>query len=148
LLRLKPIILSPGWTGDGKYKFVRLSAKNKISNRKVHHLVLETFVGPRIHGQICRHLNGIKTDNRAANLAWGTHTENMLDMRLIGSVRKNQKLTPEIVSEIRANPESVGSLANQFGVSKQMILYIKSGLKWKNLHLSGSRKPAPPPAAA
>lgn len=46
---------------------------------RVHILVLETFVGPRSPGQECRHLNGDPADNRLANLAWGTSTENAQD---------------------------------------------------------------------
>lgn len=45
----------------------------------VHSLVAESFHGSRPGGQHARHRNGIKTDNRAENLEWGTRSENMLD---------------------------------------------------------------------
>ena len=46
----------------------------------VHILVCETFHGPKpTPKHEVRHLNGIATDNRPENLAWGTHAENMQD---------------------------------------------------------------------
>jgi integrase len=45
----------------------------------VHRLVLLAFVGkPKGHLQ-CRHLNGVKTDNRLGNLCWGTPSQNAKD---------------------------------------------------------------------
>lgn len=49
------------------------------TERYVHHLVLETFVGPRPDGMETRHLNGNHSDNRVENLAWGTKSENGAD---------------------------------------------------------------------
>ncbi len=46
--------------------------------RRVHQLVLETFVGPCPEGHVAHHKNGIKTDNRLANLEWTTISENAL----------------------------------------------------------------------
>lgn len=46
----------------------------------VHRLVCIAFHGPQPDEDVeVRHLNGIKTDNRVANLAWGTRSENMRD---------------------------------------------------------------------
>jgi hypothetical protein len=49
------------------------------SNRYLHHLVLEAFVGPRPPGMQCRHINGDSLDNRLENLAWGTASEDNYD---------------------------------------------------------------------
>lgn len=35
-------------------------------------LILRAYVGPRPARHVCRHLNGDSTDNRLANLRWGT----------------------------------------------------------------------------
>lgn len=45
----------------------------------VHHLVAEAFFGTRPEGMETRHLNGDKSDNRVANLRFGSKSENMLD---------------------------------------------------------------------
>lgn len=45
---------------------------------RVHVLVLLAFVGPRPSGCETLHLNHDASDNRLANLRYGTHSENML----------------------------------------------------------------------
>lgn len=47
--------------------------------RRVHNLMLEAFVGQPAPGQEVRHLDGDRTNNVLANLAYGTHVENMAD---------------------------------------------------------------------
>lgn len=46
-------------------------------HRRVHHLVLEAFVGPCPSGLEASHVNGSRLDNRLENLCWETHAENM-----------------------------------------------------------------------
>lgn len=57
--------------------YQRVSLGN--TQRYVHRLVLEAFVGPCPPGKQCRHLNGDKADNKLTNLAWGTPSENNYD---------------------------------------------------------------------
>lgn len=47
--------------------------------RKVHHLVLEAFAGPRPLGMVACHKNDIPSDNRPDNLYWGTASDNQRD---------------------------------------------------------------------
>ena len=64
---------------DG-HVLVSLQSGYKVRTKKlVHRLVLETFVGPCPDGMETRHLNGDPSDNRLANLAWGTPKENHTD---------------------------------------------------------------------
>lgn len=58
---------------------VWLSRGGQVTQHWVHHLVLETFVGPRPPEWECRHLDGNPSNNQVSNLAWGTHRQNMLD---------------------------------------------------------------------
>ena len=61
------------------YLFVRLSRDGQAKTIAVHALVLTAFDKPRPVGLETRHLNGDAHDNRIANLAWGTRSENTLD---------------------------------------------------------------------
>lgn len=74
--------LKPGVTTK-KYRQVTLrpgsGKKKKIFY--VHRLVLEAFVGPCPENMECRHLNGVRSDCRLDNLAWGTKAENEADKK-------------------------------------------------------------------
>jgi len=63
----------------GKYARVYLQNQGRKRTAKVHHLVLEAFVGPCPAGLEARHLNGASLDNRVRNLTWGTRSENVAD---------------------------------------------------------------------
>jgi hypothetical protein len=69
---------------DGYFEVI-LFAKPRRERALVHVLVLEAFVGPRPFGYVTRHLNGIRSDNRVTNLAWGTTSENSQDMLTHGT---------------------------------------------------------------
>lgn len=75
---LEPTVSASGYLSVGIYYRRGESAKTRL----VHQLVLEAFcVEPRQAQQTdVRHLNGQKDDNRLCNLAWGTRSENMLDV--------------------------------------------------------------------
>ena len=51
-----------------------VSVKGKY--RKVHRLVLETFIGIPDDGMMCDHINRVRNDNRVENLRWVTAQEN------------------------------------------------------------------------
>lgn len=85
VLRTKP---GPGTPGgllhpspdSGGYPGVTLRGNGIAADRRVHELVAEAFIGPRPPGQLVRHLNDVKTDNRwPENLAYGTESDNKLD---------------------------------------------------------------------
>jgi hypothetical protein len=58
---------------------VYLSRYSAPKRFPVHRLVAEAFIGPRPEDLDTRHLNGVWTDNRAANLTYGTRSDNMQD---------------------------------------------------------------------
>ena len=58
---------------------ITLRYNGKRKNKFVHHLVLETFVGPKPECGLARHLNDDGGDNRLVNLCWGTYQENAND---------------------------------------------------------------------
>jgi hypothetical protein len=69
----------------------------RIRRRRVfvHVLIMETFIGPCPEGQEVRHLNDVKNDNRLENLAYGTRSQNMLDLTANGrNVNRNKTHCP------------------------------------------------------
>jgi hypothetical protein len=74
--RVKGRVLKPTPRSQG-YPAIPRFRQNKGVD--VHTLVLEAFEGQRPRGTECRHLDDVKTNNRLANLLWGTHSENCID---------------------------------------------------------------------
>lgn len=72
-------------TVKGGYQVVMLKDLDRKATRKVHHLVLEAFVGPRPDGTECLHGPGGPADNRLGNLRWGTRSENAHDKKRDGT---------------------------------------------------------------
>lgn len=64
--------------GKGYLHFSAMSSCSKTT-LATHRVVLEAFHGPAREGEECRHLDGDPSNNRAANLVWGTRTENAAD---------------------------------------------------------------------
>lgn len=83
--RLKKSLSSEG------YLVVGVGRDRRNRTVQVHTLVLTAFVGPCPKGMECRHLNGIKTDNRITNLAWGTREENSQDKVSHGTDNRGEK---------------------------------------------------------
>jgi len=72
--------LKPAMGGHGVgHPGVSLRGGGKRKTRKIHQLVLETYVGSRPDGMGCRHLDGDPMNNNLDNLCWGTQSENMQD---------------------------------------------------------------------
>lgn len=69
------------------YLKVDLYVLGKRSSRKVHTLVTEAFIGPRLFNNEVRHLDGDKTNNVVDNLKYGTKSENAMDMREHGAAK-------------------------------------------------------------
>lgn len=61
------------------YEQIRLYRAGQGESKKVHHLVLEAFVGPMPNGMEGCHRNGVRHDNRIGNLRWDTVRENAND---------------------------------------------------------------------
>lgn len=95
-------ILKPMLIGRPKYCAVALHKGGVRNVRKIHHLVLETFVGERPPGMMGLHDNDVSTDNRLENLSWGTGSENQCD-----SVR-NQRHANSVKTRCRNNHPLAG----------------------------------------
>ena len=124
--RLPERVLKPGTNQHG-YQYVTLRRSGKSFTREVHKLVAVAFLPQQEKPKIqVRHLDGNRLNNRIANLAWGTASENQLDLYAYRGY--HHRLTPENVREIRAelNRGAKGrDLASRFGVSESNISEIK-----------------------
>jgi hypothetical protein len=129
------------WPDSKKgYLMVPLIDKNgKQHNKRVNRIICTLFNGPppTIKHQ-AMHLNGMKTDNRAVNLVWGTQSENELDKKKhgtnpVGEKVRNSKLTENIVRQIRSSNESSHKLAIKYNVSQPNILNVIHRRTWKHV---------------
>ena len=71
-------ILRPSSDPKGRQQ-VTLSGGGVARRRRVHHLVLEAFVGPRPDGMVACHWDDNPRNNALANLRWGTLADNAAD---------------------------------------------------------------------
>lgn len=132
-----PYLLKP-WTNPSGYPCVELAVERKMKTRSIHSLVLEAFAGPRPKGRVVRHLNGVRTDNRLENLAYGTIQENADDRLLHGNAPRGEGhvssvLTEETVLAIAALRNS-GLLHREIGVrvgaSRPNVTDVLAGRAW------------------
>ena len=62
-----------------------------------HLLVAFAWIGQRKHNYECHHLNGDRTDNRAANLIWLSHEEHLrYDAALRAAIRHGHNLAGDV----------------------------------------------------
>lgn len=120
---------------NGTHLAVALSAFGRRTQRYVHDLVAELYIGPRPDADtFVRHLNGDAHDCRVVNLAYGTPSQNVRDCIRHGTHNRAQ-LSPGQVRRIRwlyhvagaDRPLVVEQLAEKFGVSKRVIRAAASG---------------------
>jgi hypothetical protein len=113
------------------YLAVGLCVNGKSRLYVIHKLVLLAFVGKRPDGQEVRHLNGDARDNRLANLAYGTHVENMADILRHGNrIGFAPKLSPDQQAEVvtlRRGGMTYQRIADRFGVSEKTVRNIILG---------------------
>jgi hypothetical protein len=110
--------------------------------KKVHHLVLEAFVGPRPPGMETRHSpDRDRANNRLSNLAWGTRQENADDRQRDGTQTrgeecKHAKLTATSVRDLRALRQAGWSyprLATHFGISRRNVIRACEREHWAHV---------------
>ena len=133
--------LSPSVCKVRGRKLVELSSDGKGTNKLVHHLILLAFRGGKpFRGAVTRHLNGDASDNRIANLVWGTCKENSEDRAKHGTTAKGERSGSAKLKEadVKVILKELGrrtmrAIARDFGVSDSCIHKIKRGGSWRHL---------------
>lgn len=131
---LKPIRM-------GEYRGLQLRMRDgSLGKVYLHRLVCEAFNGPPMPGQVCRHLDGDKTNNDFTNLAWGTQAENVADQVRHGTTcsgerNGNAKLTRADVAAMRAERDKANTpyhaIAKKYGVSTMTAHRAITGKSWR-----------------
>mgnify|MGYP000545382998 FL=1 len=121
---------------------VWVNGRKERHRKSVHRLVLSAFKGkPCEEMPHTRHLNGIPTDNRISNLAWGSPKENAADSKAHGNLgygmksRRRKLLEHQVVEILRRQSlgESKESIASDFGIHPEYIPHLVDGRCWPHL---------------
>jgi len=128
--------IRPGYTR----RLVALRKDGETHYKKIHHLVLEAFVGPRPERMEALHKDGKTMNNSVKNLRWGTHRDNVLDSIAHGTKTKppvfqgeshhNVTIPTKVVRAMRLLPYQHGlfsKLARKHHVSLNTISRIYRG---------------------
>jgi hypothetical protein len=120
-----------------KYLFVTLSRPGeKPKAHLVHRLVAFAFHGnPPLDHEVC-HTNGIRTDNRSANLRWDSRSSNHRDKLSHGTDSRGEKnsmckLNTQQILEIRASNLTLKELSKRYEVTEGTLSQIKNFKSWE-----------------
>lgn len=123
----------------GGYQQVMLLKDGLRKHKQIHHLVLDTFRGPRP-------IDGNPNNSKLINLEWGTRSENMKDAvkhgthfapgkYIAGSQHPMSKLTENDIVQIRQlynNGQSATKIAKLFDVHHATIYRILNKQTWRH----------------
>lgn len=131
----KPVVVMVSLRRDGQTYQCRL-----------HHLVLEAFIGCRPHGLEGCHNDGNPLNNHRDNLRWDTHKGNLSDMvthgtvvmppRHIGEDHPLAILTNSMARTIRSIESwpygSIRAFARQHGITPNVVADVLKGRTWRH----------------
>lgn len=121
------------------YYQVGLYNSNKHELKRVHRLVLETFIGKCPIGMHGCHNNGVKTDNRLENLRWDTPKNNVADKRVHGTLKfgenhyysKLNRLKVRVAIHLRGMGWTCNRIAKLYKVTSGAIAVATRGDTWR-----------------
>src|SRR5262245_48668441 len=120
-----------------RYLYVVLSCAGHRAVKPVHQLVAQAFLGPCPTGLEINHRNGLRADNRVANLEYCTHRENMEHAGQYGLVAAGDhhwsRRHPEWVARgnaaaARRHPESLprGELHHHSRLTAELVIELRT----------------------
>lgn len=129
---MRPVVAGPG------YLMVGPTVNGRNVQFYVHDLVSEAFLGERPPGATVNHIDGVKTNNRASNLEYVTHAENMAHASRMGLMARGEshpgsRFTEEDIRAIRARHaagDSICGLARELRASTATIYNIVRRKAW------------------
>lgn len=140
--------------GASGYAGLTLSEDGKTVSRRLNRVIATAFYGPPPSPRhVARHLNDDRSDNRVANIRWGTPAENSQDAVRNGrcvagdnsrrsahkrraDLATNRKLSSSDIPVIRdrlKRGEAGAAIGRDLGVSKYTISLIKRGRSWTSV---------------
>lgn len=123
--------------GRGEYYTVSLTNSQVTRTHYVHRLVAEAYVENPDGKPFVNHKNGIKTDNRAENLEWVTHRENIqhaFDTGLSKAVGKKHPNATRVINVCTGEFwETINDAAEAMGLKPNILRYKLSKKKLKCL---------------
>lgn len=132
--------LIKGTVGGAGRGYLIVSLGESKSRFRLHRLIAEAFV-PNPQGKPhVNHISGDTLDNRAENLEWVTHWENIRHFELVLGGKSTDKLSYEKAKEIRkrrAAGELLRILAEEYGCSVTNIADVCKGKIWTDSYRSG-----------
>ena len=125
------------WINRDGYKIIDSGKKQYVLHRLVATLFQPTENSDNL---IVRHLDGNPLNNHNDNLAWGTHIENMEDMKAHGNSLKGSRnnlaiLNEDQVIEIKKSNLSTKKLSEIYSVSYHTIWKIRKNINWSWLNV-------------
>lgn len=134
------------WIDKDGYTNVVLYQNGNRRIKRTHHLILETYVGPRPVNAVGRHINGNPQSNWPGNLQWGTPKQNTQDSIRHGTARcLNQNGEKNSSSKLKegqvrlifhayhAGVCTQQELANYFGIARSLVGLICQKKRWRHL---------------
>lgn len=127
-----------GAAGPDGYE--RSGRRSPEDEQYIHRIIWESVHGPIPAGLQIDHRNGIRNDNRIANLRLATPQENVAYALRAGSMRRGEsapsaKLTDAIVGRIRkqAGRKKDAAWADELGVDRTTIRSARIGETWRHV---------------
>ena len=130
-------VLGHSTDSQGRWS-VGLSKDSKPIKKRIHLIVAEAFLGPRLKGLEVCHKDGNPANNQAFNLRYDTHQGNMQDMVKHGRSNRglknpNAKMTQEQalqVKRLRVHGTTYKIIAAQLGLSFDQVRSVCVGRAW------------------